>query len=319
MVAGIVTDMSRRILIARRHAGSHQGGKWEFPGGKKHAGEGALEALIRELAEELGITVESACPLIQVRHAYPDKTVLLDVWRVNRFRGAPSGREGQPIRWVTADNLVEHEFPEADRPVVHVLSLPPLYLITDSCAFGGDDFLRRLEQALCAGAKLIQLREPQLSASNYRALARDVVSLCHDHGAQVLLNADPGLAVECGADGVHLNSQRLAQFSERPLEARYWVAASCHDFAEVEHARELGLDFLVVSPVQATRSHPQAIPLGWERFGVLCAAASMPVYALGGMHVEDLVRARSAGGQGIAMISGVWGAPEAGSVVSALV
>ncbi len=319
VVAGVVSDSSGRILIARRHADAHQGGKWEFPGGKKQAEEDAREALVRELAEELGITVESACPLIQVRHAYPDKEILLDVWRVNRFSGTPRGREGQPIRWATVENLEEHEFPEADLPVLHVLRLPPLYLITDSQAFGPDDFLRRLEQVLRAGAKLIQLREPQLSVPAYLALASEVVSLCHNQGAQVLLNADPGLVRECGADGVHLNSQRLAHLSERPLEARFWVAASCHDFAEVEHARKLGLDFIVVSPVQATHSHPQATPLGWERFGTLCAAASMPVYALGGMGVEDLVRARSAGAQGLAMISGVWRAQQPESVVTALI
>ncbi|MHB8454158.1 MAG: Nudix family hydrolase [Acidiferrobacterales bacterium] len=319
VVAGVVTDSSGRILIARRHADAHQGGKWEFPGGKKRAGEEARDALVRELAEELGIAVESACPLIQVRHAYPDKAILLDVWRVIRFSGSPAGREGQPIRWVTVENLREHEFPEADLPVLHVLRLPPLYLITDSRAFGPGDFLRRLEQVLDAGAKLIQLREPQLSVAAYLAFASEVVSLCHNHGAQVLLNADPRLVRECGADGVHLNSQRLTQLSERPLNAGCWVAASCHDFSEVERARELGLDFIVVSPVQATRSHPHAAPLGWERFGTLCAAANMPVYALGGMRVEDLVRARSAGAQGVAMISGVWHAQNPESVVAALI
>jgi len=318
VAVGVVTDAAGRVLIARRHDRSHQGGKWEFPGGKKKLGESTLDALRRELHEELGIAVESACPLIQVRHAYPDKLVHLDVWRVTRFQGQPHGREGQPIRWVEVAELNTFEFPDADRPVLGALRLPSLYVITDSRPFGRIDFLQRLERVLRAGARLIQLREPQLSLLEYRAYAREVAELCHRHGAHVLLNAAPEWVPECDADGVHLNSRRLASISTRPLDAHHWVAASCHDLAQVERARQLDVDFIVVSPVRTTRSHPGATPLGWERFGTLCAAANMPVYALGGMGPEDIDRARVAGAQGLAMISGVWGAPEPEAVIAAL-
>lgn len=318
VAVGVLVDESGRVLIARRHHAGHQGGKWEFPGGKKEAGESTFDALRRELREELGISVESARPLIQVRHAYPDKVVHLDVWRVTRFSGIPSGREGQPIQWIALTELRNLDLPAADRPILTALQLPALYLITDSRPFGRAEFLRRLELALNAGARLIQLREPHLSVRDYRAYAKQVSDLCHRHGARVLLNADPDLVVQSGADGIHLNSQRLELLERRPLGDSHLVAASCHDAAQIERARALGADFIVVSPVQPTASHPQAAPLGWERFSALCAAANLPVFALGGMRVEDAGRARLAGAQGLAMISGVWAASQPESVVASL-
>ena len=318
VVAGVITDADGRVLIARRSAGSHQGGKWEFPGGKKQPGESAFDALVRELMEELGIAVDTAHPLISIQHAYPDRTVQLEVWRVDRYHGIAHGREGQPVLWVAVKDLDGFEFPLADRPVLRALRLPVLYLLTDSRRFGPEAFLQHLERVLLAGARLIQLREPHLSPQDFRAYALEVVALCHRHKAQVLLNAPVECVLECGADGIHLNSRRLEQFETRPLDDRYWVAASCHDSVQVERARQLGADFIVLSPVRPTQSHPQTAPLGWDRFGVLCAAAGLPVYALGGMRVEDLGSARRAGAQGIAMLSGVWSAAVPESVVASL-
>ncbi len=318
VAVGIVVNDQGRVLIARRHDTSHQGGKWEFPGGKKEAGESPLDALRRELNEELGIHVQTAQPLIQIRHSYPEKAVHLDVWRVTRFAGDPHGREGQPLRWVTLSELHGVELPEADRPILMALWLPRLYLITDSKPLGRGDFLQRLEQALVAGAKLIQLREPQLSPRDYCVLAKQVADLCHQYSARLLLNAEPEVVGESGADGIHLNSHRLVLLKERPLSSSHLVAASCHNATQIERARQLGADFIVLSPVRPTPSHPGATPLGWERFGALCATASMPVFALGGMRAEDTERARLAGAQGLAMISGVWDASDLKSVVAQL-
>ena len=319
VVAGVLIDAAGRVLIARRRAGTEQGGKWEFPGGKRRLGESAFEALARELSEELGIAVDSAQPLLSVRHVYPRMTVDLEVWRVKRYYGTAYGREGQPVRWVAMADLGAFEFPEADRPVLRLLQLPPLYLVSDSSRFGMEGFLRCLERILAAGARLIQLREPQLSEQQFRSLAKQVVRLCHRHGAQVLLNAPAEFVVECGADGVHLNSRRLEQCATRPLDRNYWVAVSCHDTAQIERARQIGADFIVLSPVLPTRTHPHAMTLGWDRFAALCAVAGLPVYALGGMGVESLGSARQAGAQGIAILSGVWDAAEPESVVASLV
>src|SRR3990172_3280184 len=105
-----------RVFITRRPTNTHQGGKWEFPGGKLLSGETALAALKRELHEELGVEVEEAVPYMQVRHRYLDKEVLLDVWRVTAYRGAPHGREGQGARWAAPSDLVAPGFPPAPLP-----------------------------------------------------------------------------------------------------------------------------------------------------------------------------------------------------------
>ncbi|NHN38110.1 8-oxo-dGTP diphosphatase MutT [Pseudomaricurvus alcaniphilus] len=118
VAAGVIVDGGGRILIARRPDHTHQGGLWEFPGGKVDAGETVAEALCRELLEELGINAREYSPLLEVRHDYPDKSVLLDVWQVTAFSGEPHGREGQPVQWVPVDALADYRFPEANMAII---------------------------------------------------------------------------------------------------------------------------------------------------------------------------------------------------------
>jgi 8-oxo-dGTP diphosphatase len=97
-------------------------GAWEFPGGKRHPGERRFDALCRELAEELGITVTSAEPFVEIVHAYADRQVRLDVWTVGSFSGEPAPKEGQPIRWVRVAELGSAGLLPADRPIIDALS-----------------------------------------------------------------------------------------------------------------------------------------------------------------------------------------------------
>ena len=121
-VGAIVTD-DDRVLLSLRAKSSHQGGLWEFPGGKVEDGETVTEALVRELYEELEITATSYSPLIKVSHDYGDKAVLLDVWLVTAFSGTPSGREGQKIAWYKLSELGSVEFPKANAAIVNALQL----------------------------------------------------------------------------------------------------------------------------------------------------------------------------------------------------
>ncbi len=318
VAVGIIENAQHQVLVAQRPGHKHQGGKWEFPGGKIHPGETTPEALARELHEELGITLRAACPLQRVRHAYPDRSVLLDIWRVTDYAGEVHGREGQPLRWVTASELGGLDLPAADLPIVRTLQLPPLYLITDSRRYGKTGMLTRIERALAAGARLLQLREPQMPAEEYADYARTLTALAHPYGARVLLNAEPALAEACGADGVHLSSHRLMAMRARPLSATYMVAASCHDIAELLHASRIGVDFVVLSPVLPTASHPQAVPLGWGGFTDLRMHSDVPVYALGGVQPGHLSKARATGAQGLAMLRGIWEAPSVELAVQAM-
>lgn len=318
VVAGVLID-NGRVCITRRRADAHQGGKWEFPGGKLDSGEARLAGLKRELHEELGIDVQAAAPFMTLQHAYRDLDVLLDVWRVTRHDGAPHGREGQELRWQAIEQLDPSEFPDADRPVLRRLQLPPLYAISDAGRLGEEEFTARLERVLAAGVRLVQLREPQWDRPRFCAYARRLAALCHRFGARLLVNAAPEIFGECEADGVHLTSARLLASTERPVSAEYWLGASCHNAAELEKAAALGADFAVLGPVQPTRSHPGAPVLGWSRFQELCRAATLPVYAIGGMRAADFAAAQANGAYGLAMISGVWDAENPEAVVRALV
>jgi 8-oxo-dGTP diphosphatase len=112
------------------------------------------------------------------------------------------------------------------------------------------------------------------------------------------------LVRRCGADGVHLPSASLMRMTERPTGML--AGASCHDAAELQHAMNLGLDFAVIGPVKPTASHPGAQGIGWARFAELSHGATIPVYAIGGLHRADMESAWSAGAHGVAMISGAW-------------
>jgi mutator protein MutT len=125
VVAAAVVDTAGRVLIAQRPAGKHMAGGWEFPGGKLEPGEERLAGLARELREELGITlVGTPRPLIRVRHAYPTREVLLDIWVAKRYSGEARGLDGQALRWCTQDELEAAELLPADKPIVRALRLP---------------------------------------------------------------------------------------------------------------------------------------------------------------------------------------------------
>ena len=109
------------MLVTRRAPDAHQGGLWEFPGGKVEADETLLEALTRELREELGVSVEAAEALMVLEHDYGDKQVRLDVHRVTRWSGEPRGLEGQPLAWQRPEKLRNWTFPAANRPILERL------------------------------------------------------------------------------------------------------------------------------------------------------------------------------------------------------
>lgn len=304
--AAIFSDDGGEVLLARRPSTVDQGGLWEFPGGKLAPYETGFVALKRELYEELGLTIERAQPLIRVHHEYSDKHILLDVWQVHAFGGEPYGREGQAVRWVPLDELFNYPFPAANLPILRAVMLPTEYLIT---AEESDDevFLAKLERALREdGIRLVQLRAKSLDEAAYLARAEKALSLCRSHGARLLLNAEPELLQQVDADGVHLTSERLMTLERRPVAQGKWLSASTHDAGQLEQAARIGCDFVTLSPLRTTPTHPDAAPLGWHDFQQLVEPAGMPVFALGGMTRHDANHARAVGAQGIASIRDFW-------------
>ena len=186
-------------------------------------------------------------------------------------------------------------------------SLFPLhYVLTDNMNDSLDIFIDKANRCLNQGHKLIQLRKKTASPTLYNQYASALIPLAHKHKAKVLLNAKPDLASQLNSDGVHLTSPRLLAINERPLSKNKWVSAACHDLKQLEHAKSIGVDFVTLSPVLHTATHPEKEPIGWKTFRELSSSVNIPMYALGGMKTEHQDRAISNGACGIAAIHSFW-------------
>jgi len=305
VAVAIITNQQNEVLISLRHKDAHQGGLWEFPGGKVEREESVLDALKREIKEELNILIHSASPFKSIHHQYSDKAVLLDIWLVESFTGKAQGAEGQQIKWQAIKDLNTRGFPAANRVIIHALKFPEKYMITGS--FNDyRDFESKLETSLKKGVSLVQLRCKDVSLEEYKLLAQLSVSLCKLYGATLLLNSSVETFLNTQADGLHLSSQMLHLIQSRPISNDLILSASCHTKLEIEKAKKLKVDIILLSPVKETRSHPGVKGIGWDKFTETIENIDEPVYALGGMVEADLDDAKLSGAQGIAAISSFW-------------
>ncbi len=304
-VAAIV-NKNQQVLIAKRPDQVHQGGFWEFPGGKVEAEENVLQALSREIKEELNIEITRPVPLIRIKHQYADKSVLLDVWLIREYSGVPQGMEGQPVCWQSISDLNPAKFPEANMSIIKALQLPGFYMITGKFN-SQDNFKEKLKSALKKSTRIVQLRCKNMDdMAEYIEYARIAKSICDQYDAILLLNTSVDVFNQSEANGLHLNSQALFEYSERPVNKEKLLSVSCHNESEMKQAEKLGADILLLSPVKETSSHPGVPGIGWEKFSSLAQQVSCPVYALGGMSVSDFNDAKQSGAQGIAAISSLW-------------
>lgn len=300
VAVAVIRDDHGRILLSRRLSGVHLEGMWEFPGGKLEPGESLEQGLAREIKEELGVQVHQHRPLIRIKHHYPEKSVLLDVHLVDAWGGVPEGLEGQEIAWVGLDAIANYELPPADKPIVAALKLPSIYRITprDVSGMSLASYLRQSKQE----SMMLQLRLPDLPTGEVKQVAKSIQA---DFPFVDLLVKELDLALELDC-GLHLRSGELMQLTNRPLPENQWLAASCHDLDEIQHAYKIGADFITLSPVLPTASHPGAETLGWKLFSQYVDETPLPVYALGGMSGKLLPDAWKAGAQGVAGIRGFW-------------
>lgn len=305
VAVGVVIDAASRVLIALRDKQAHQGGLWEFPGGKCEPGETIEEALRRELQEELGIEVLSDAPLCKIVHDYGDKKVLLEVRRVLSFSGEPKGREGQAVRWSAIDELDPAQFPAANGEIIQRIQLVDHIAITGS-ASSNEAFASQFHFMLDRQPALIHFRQRGLSAEDFQTRAQLALSLCRIRGIPLVMNTAPECIAAMGGAGLHVSSAILRQLSERPVPEQVAFSASCHSLEELRMAEAVKADYVLLSPVAQTSSHPDQQPLGWARFADLVSAVSLPVYALGGMRLSDIPNSYAHGGVGIAAISPFW-------------
>lgn len=309
VAVAVIKNQHGQIFIAKRPKDSHQGGLWEFPGGKVETNETVLQALKRELFEEIDISLINATPLIRIHHEYDDKSVLLDVWCVDDYTGEAIGKEGQETQWIKQSEFSLFDFPAANLPIIKAIQLPDKYMITGE--FNNEkEFLAKLQSAIQRGIKLVQLRAHFLDDDNYMALAKQAYSVCEQMKARILLNTSVASYTKYEADkfshGLHLTSKELNLFAESSYNSNLLFSASVHNQNELTLAHKCNLDFVVLSPVNKTRTHPDSFPLGWDNFNQLSEKSKLPVYALGGMSESDLIIAKQKGGQGIAAIRNFW-------------
>ncbi len=321
---GVIMRDNGLVLLGERPVGKPWAGYWEFPGGKVEPYETPAQALVRELREELGIVVKQYYPWITRTYDYeakyradgmlesPAKTVKLHFFIVNTWDGAPVGLEQQALSWQSPDKLTVGPMLPANAPILTGLSLSPVYAITNLAELGEDVFFDRLRQALANGLTMVQVREKQLSQEALMLFAERVIEVAAPYGAKVFINGHLELALELNAAGVHYSSTQLMHLQTKP--EGILCGASCHNQHELARAAELGLDYVMLSPVQSTLSHVGADALGWQAFANLIHGYPLPVFALGGMRQDDLHVARTHGAHGIAMQRAIW--PESCSTES---
>ncbi len=305
VLLAVIKDAQGRYLIAQRKDPCKYAGYWEFPGGKRDAGESRLQALQRESREELAIDVKQARPLFQWSYQYPDRHVRLDAWLVQQYEGEPHGAEGQQLQWVPFDAFAGINFLEANKVMMKVLALPDCYAITpefDQTA----DFYSELDTLLSQNIRLLQFRAKQMTTPVYQQHAERIAKLCLAKQVAPLFNADIDFVKSIPGAGLHIDSARLMKLSKRPIESDRWLSVSCHNKEELLQAEKIDADMILLSPVLPTSTHAHGPTLGWQRLEEFVREVNIPVYALGGLSKEDVTKAHLAGCQGVASISAFW-------------
>lgn len=284
VVAGTIADADGRVLIAQRPRGRHMAGRWEFPGGKLAAGEDPLAGLKRELAEELGIAVHAARPLIRLRHTYPERRVLLDVWQVTDYEGEPQALESQALAWARPDDLPQHDLLEADRAIVTALRLP------------------RLARVLAPGETLQSVRGRAaqtilvpVAEDGAGELDAEAVAAARAAGHRIFVMGADVDAVRVAAlarcDGVLL--RWLGQSLHVDRSGAFLVGAHCVDAEGARQAVAEGAHFLVIAPEDGSLSERLL-----ER---LCVMVGRPVFAGWYPDARRLERLQALGAHGCAV------------------
>jgi 8-oxo-dGTP diphosphatase len=283
VVAGAILDAQGRVLIAQRPRGRHMAGRWEFPGGKLAPGEEPYAGLQRELAEELGVTVRAARPLIRLRHQYPDRRVFLDVWQVTAFDGEPQALESQALAWARPDELPQHDLIEADQAIVTALRLP------------------RLARVLTPGESLLSIRGSAAQTLLW-PLAGDgaepdpeAVAAARTGGHRILVLGNDVDAVRvaamAGCDGVVLRWSGQSLHVDR--SGAFLVGVHCEDAEGATQAVAEGAHFLVMAPEDG--------PLTERLLERLCYVLGRPVFAGWYPDARRLERLQQLGAHGCAV------------------
>ncbi len=299
-VVGVLRNPANEILIAKRQDHQFMGGFWELPGGKIEPQESDQEAVIRELNEELGIVVTDLSRHQTMTYQYPDRVIKLSIYNINQYQNTPIGAEGQEITWSSIEHLTHFNLLPTMKDFINSVTLPNKYWITPSSEHQSNGWMEKFDEKLKQGISLIQLRSKIKIDNDF---IQKLYNKCHQVNVKLLLNIPNKTFKEDYCDGWHLTTNEMLNLKERPCEAEQILSASTHDLNEALKAQSLGVDFVLISPVQATQTHPDTTPIGWDAAKEVVEQLNIPVYFLGGMTLNDLNKTLNLGAQGIAGVS----------------
>lgn len=328
-VAIAILAFGEQLLLATRKDDQHQGGKLEFVGGKIEPNETPMQALKREICEEIGldITDNLTIKLGRIYHDYPEVSVCLHVFYVvlsqnsyQVYQHRTQGSENQSIGFYDKSWVIDHadRFPAANRRILQWLLLPDVIVISLPLSDFADEqcwlsfyakkltknqlFYPRLQtdtnQAIIIIQKLLKLR-PDLRIILPMQLSQNTnfYHLCEQK--QVV-------AITFGQN--QLMNFESYQIILRNLPKKLFYLASCHDAISIEKANDIAKNYsligVFVSPVKPTKTHPDSQTLGLNAFKNLTKKANMPVIALGGLVVDDLPQVQQRGGFCVSGIRG---------------
>ncbi len=182
------------------------------------------------------------------------------------------------------------------------IELPKLYAITDREKYG-ENFMETLEGVLERGVRFVQLREKELPDRELYRLAKKVRELTRRYGALLTINSRFDVALAVGAEGVHLPQNSLPPSAVKSKYPNLLVGFSAHDLESALYAQEEGADYITLSPIFKTSSHPSAKPLGIRKLEEISKKVQIPIYALGGINWNRTKTCYKAGAYGIAGIT----------------
>ena len=279
-----------KVLVGWREAKQHQGNKHEFPGGKVEEGESPLAACRREIYEEVGIGLQDWHAFDVIRHEYDDVIVNLHLFHAI-VPSALLNEIQQPWRWYSRDELLSLNFPKANQAMIKRLHWAHQIKISDR--LNALDALK-LDQLMYWRVEGTQAQIIEISGLSVEKLSKLIVNI----ELYQQLNSIQQQAISA----IHLKQSQVMALMQGDLITGKRYIAACHDLVSMKQAEKMGCDAILLSPVLATETHPEARALGWEQFKNFAAQVEIPVFALGGMQTGDLLTAQQQGAYGIAGI-----------------
>lgn len=282
-----------KVLVGWRKAEQHQGNKHEFPGGKVETGESPVEACRREIFEEVGIGIQQWHAFDVIHHDYEDVEVFLHIFHVIVPEKYLTDIQ-TPWAWYTRDQLLELNFPKANKSIVQRLYWSHHIKISDQLS----TYIAEKKDQLFYW----RIEADQNAVEQLQQLDR----LDHQDLSQLMVNIDLWQQLpkelQKKIKTIHFKQHQLMNLTVGQLPIGSRCLAACHDLVSLQRAQQLGFDAVTLSPVLKTQTHPDAVVLGWESFADYAKTCDIPVFALGGLTQSDLQLAQHNHAYGVAGI-----------------